>query len=74
MGIINSFLSIFGMQPSVDMGEVLSRGFVGEHPNVTKLREEAKAKMDNWGRRTLLQDGEFTRKLTVLRERQASMF
>ncbi len=68
MNIIHAILAMFGAQPEVDMGNVLSRSFCGEHPNVAGLRADAKAKMENWGRKTLLQNGEFTRKLTVLRK------
>lgn len=74
MNIINAFLSIFGAQPKVDMGNVMCRGFKDENPALKEKRAEAMAKMDTWGRKTLLQNGSYARSNEVLRERQLSMF
>lgn len=74
MNLINAILGFFGAQPQVDMGNVMCKGFKEEHPSLAEKRKEAQAKMSSWGRKTLLQNGEYTRSLKVLRESQLSMF
>lgn len=73
MNIINAILSMFGAN-NVDMGDVMCRGFKQEHPSLQAKRAEAVAKMNDQGRKTLLQDGQYVRQNTVLRERQLNMF
>lgn len=67
MSIIRAILSTFGLQPQVDMGAVLFNGFKEEHPSLAGKRNIAKGCMESWGRKPLLDGGEYTRQLKVLR-------
>lgn len=56
--MIKFLLSLF--KPQVDTSGITSDSFKTENPNVAKLREEAKAKMKQWGRKSMLEGGEFS--------------
>lgn len=74
MSIINAFLSMFGMQPQVDMGAVMTGAFKQEHPSLEGKRNIARVCMESWGRKSLIEGGDYTRQNKVLRERQLSLF
>lgn len=57
-----NLLSAFKKRPK----EISDIGFKQESPNVAILREEAKRKMRSWGRKSLLEGGEFSRNNKVL--------
>lgn len=54
-------------QPANDALPAIRQGEIKEHPNVEKLRKEAKAKMEQWGRKSLLDGGEFSLNNKVLK-------
>jgi hypothetical protein len=57
----------------IDMGCIGGGDFKQEHPSVVKARAEAKEKMKQWGRKTVLEGGAFSRNHTVLRAERKTM-
>lgn len=53
---------------------VMGVGCKGEAPELVAKREEAKEKMKQWGRKSLLEGGQYNRDFEVLRPRQMTMF
>lgn len=75
--LINAFLSMFVAAPSHAVQHepvVMGVGCKGESPELIAKREEAKAKMKQWGRKSLLEGGDYKRDFEVLRPKQLSMF
>lgn len=66
--LLNAIASMFRNQ--LDTSTVTSSEFKQEHPSVALARAEAKEKMKQWGRKTMLEGGEFSRNMTVLRKGQ----
>jgi hypothetical protein len=71
--LLNAIAAIVGAYipaKQVETGFISGNDFKQEHPSVAIARAEAKEKMKQWGRKTMLEGGKFSRNHTVLRASQ----
>lgn len=72
LNAIMSVVSVYMPAKQVETGFIGVNDFKKEHPNVSTIRAEAKEKMKQWGRKTMLEGGAFSRNHTVLRGNQTT--
>jgi hypothetical protein len=77
MNVLNTIASLFVARKKSDISKepvVMGVGCKAESPDLIAKREEAKEKMKQWGRKSLLEGGRYNRDFEVLRPSQMSMF
>jgi hypothetical protein len=64
--MLNFIDKLFFRQPAYPVSIQQTMGAFQEEPKVAELRAKAKAKMEEWGRKPLLEGGKFSLNNTVL--------